>query len=446
MSMPGRPRGGPAWLAIALALALGACAAPQAPEQPRVAATPQVLIAWYSLDGAREQALLDLVDRWNLTNPWGITVAPERRATAALHQGVLDGIPGAALPALMLVSPMQAAVYDQRGALAPLNAYLSDAPPGAGWSAADRADLYPFVASAGRSADGDVIGVPFGGVARVMFINRDWLKALGADQAPADWDQFAAACAAAADRTQGTLCFGANAGSAVFTEWLLAHGGRPVAGSANVMQIATPAGYQAIGRLAGLARANQAYRATTDQQSQDDFAAGRVLMAFDWSDRLADYRNAVEQRDNFDWGIGLLPASGSAPATPMRAPLWVVARSTPDRQLAAWLFVRWLLDPGQTAEWAMRTGELPARASAMNDEAARAGADPLFPAVLQAIAPAAQPEPLIGGWGCIQSVLSAALRDILDGKPVTETLQIAQFTAQSEVDFDCSLQSQQDAR
>jgi hypothetical protein len=53
---------------------------------------------------------------------------------------------------------------------------------------------------------------------------------------------------------------------------------------------------------------------------------------------------------------------------------------------------------------------------------------------------------LIGGWGCIQSVLAAGLRDILDGKPVTDTLQIAQFTAQSEVDFDCSLQSPQGAR
>ncbi len=182
---PGQVRG--LAVALALAIALGACAA--TPIQGKV------LIAWHSLDGQHEQALLDLVDRWNRDNEWGITVAPERRDVASLHQGVLNGIPSGALPALMLVSPMQAAVYDQRGALAPLNAYLSDDAPGIGWTAADRADLYPFVMSAGRSPGGDVIGVPFGGAARMMFLNRDWLKSLGADQAPADWDQFAAACA-----------------------------------------------------------------------------------------------------------------------------------------------------------------------------------------------------------------------------------------------------------
>ena len=42
----------------------------------------------------------------------------------------------------------------------------------------------------------------------------------------------------------------------------------------------------------------------------------------------------------------------------------VLLKSIPQRQLAAWLFVRWLSEPPQTARWAIATGGLPLRRSA----------------------------------------------------------------------------------
>jgi ABC-type glycerol-3-phosphate transport system substrate-binding protein len=192
-------------------------------------------------------------------------------------------------------------------------------------------------------------------------------------------------------------------------------------------------------------RAGQAYRATTRAQSRDDLASGRVLFAFDWSDQMADIAAAIKARAGFDWDVGLLPSTNGQPATAYQAPLWVIPQVPPNRnpgrEKAAWLFVRWLLDGPQTSQWAARTGELPARASAINTlvtgeqqlDEARTG-------VLRHIATVARAQPAVSGWGCVENVLSDGLRQIFDGKPVTETLQLVQATGQSELNFDCSLQ------
>jgi len=432
------------WLlifAVAVSLAAGAPACAPAPPGG------QVIILWHSLTGHRERALLDLIDRWNRNNPDGSVVAPERRDLSDLHAGVLNGAARNALPHLLLVSPAQAAVYHQRGLLAPLDAYMSSDDPTIGWSAADRSDLYPFIFTAGRTTgpDSATIGIPFGGVARVMFSNLDWLQSINLDTMPADWEQFDAACAGATDRSRGTLCFGADTSSAVFEEWLYAHGGSLMAQDEEAMQLLTPAASQALDRLSAYMRNNQAYRVNSQRQSRDDFTAGRILFAFDWSNQVGLYRDLIRERANFAWDIGLLPATLPERGTAFRAPLWVVTKagrmpSDDARQLAAWRFIRWLTDAAQTAKWAIETGELPARVSAINVMAGQASVDSSTALLLKTIAPAARPEPLIGGWGCIQGVLAGSLRQVFDGQPVTDTLQVAQSTAQQQIDFDCSLQ------
>ena len=126
----------------------------------------------------------------------------------------------------------------------------------------------------------------------------------------------------------------------------------------------------------------------------------------------------------------------------MQNALWVFLKSADgnaQREEASWKFVKWLLDEAQTAEWASETGELPARASALARLAANPTVDPLFISAAQTLAPIAQPEPLISGWGCVQSALSAGMRTLFESKPITETVQAMQLGAQSQLGFDCTL-------
>jgi ABC-type glycerol-3-phosphate transport system substrate-binding protein len=397
---------------------------------------------WHTLSGTKEQAFLNLVDDWNRTNSYGITVVPERRDTSALNSSVQQGIDHQALPSLMLVSAAQAAAYYQKGILTPLDTYIDDT--ASGWGVSDRTDLYPYILKAGVNANGQIIGIPYGGAVRLMFFNRDWLKTINLDDAPSTWDEFTTACSSATDHTKGTLCFGIDTNATAFEQWLYAHGGQVTTDNLSVLQISTPSALEAINQLAMFVHTNQTYRVTTRQQSRDDFASSRVLFTFDWSDQLNDVSAAVKQRGDFDWGVGLLPSTeGRSRMTKLLAPLWVITR-TPgspnlDREKAAWLFVRWLMDGPQTVRWATQTGELPARLSAM--KTLNSGAtDTAQATILRDIAPLARPEPLVSGLNCVENVLSGAIRQVFDGQSVTETLQLAQTTGQTQLNVDCSAQ------
>ena len=436
------------WVLVVCAL-VASCS--QAPSGAR----GQVLVAWHTLNGLKEQALLNLVDEWNRTNPYNITVVPERHDPTTLNSSVQQGIAQRALPALMLVSTVQAASYYRQGILTPLDRFITDSSggnyPGSGWDASDRADLYPFILTAGVTSNGETVGIPFGGIVRLVYYNRDWLKPIGLDNSPATWDQFNTACGSATDRTKGTLCFGVDPSATTFEQWLLAFGGQVTTDNLNVLQIATPAALDAMNHLSDYVRSNQAYRVTTSSQSRDDFASSRVLFMFGWSDQLGAVSADIKQRGDFDWGVGLLPAiEGRPQTTNLRAPLWVIAR-TPgvqnlDREQAAWLFLHWLLDKSQTAQWAAQTGELPARASALQELLAMNGSTagtiltPNETTVLKTVAPLARPEPLVSGWACVQNTLSDAMRLVFDGQPVTDTLQLAQAKAQAQLNTDCSPQ------
>ena len=427
-----------ALILLVICLLLASCV------QPAVGPRGQILVAWHSLTGSKERALLELIDQWNQTNPDGITVVPERRAAPSLNSSIVEGIAKNALPALALVPSAQAAVYNQKGALAPMNALIDDGSALVGWGANDRADLYPFVMKAGQTPNGGVVGIPFGGTLRLMLYNRDWLKTLNLDESPADWDHFTQACAAATDRAKGSLCFGADPNSVTFEQWLFAHGGHTTTDDMSVLQVSTPAALAAMNHLSDLVHANLAYRVTSPQQSRDDFSTSRVLFAFDWSDGLDDIAAAVKLHADFDWGVSLLPSDGQPTNTKYRAPLWVILRqqskADPAREKAAWLFIRWLTAKEQTAQWTARTGELPARLSATKILNARQSLDANHLAVLQTIAPLARPEPMIRGWKCVENVLSTSVRQIFEGKTVTETLQLAQATGQPVLNQDCTTQ------
>ena len=310
-----------------------------------------------------------------------------------------------------------------------------------GWDASDRADLYPFMLSAGRTPQGRLVGVPMGGSARFLIANRDWLANMNQQQAPADWEQFDKDCNSATDRFAGTLCFGIVLNRILFEEWTAAQGAPAYSSATQSLQIASAGVASAIDKLVTYLQNGIAYRVPAQQRAIEDFAAARVLLTNDWSTRLNSYAEIIPDRANFGYEVSTLPASaGDNPVSMFAAPLWVLPRGNPERASAAWHFINWITDGAQTAQWARETDELPARASAIND----LNLDPAQPldaghaALLQRVAPSAIASPLYAGWPCVQEELQNALRLIFDNQSITETLTLAQARAQDVLNTDCS--------
>ena len=410
-----------------------------------------VLPMWHSLQGVQARVLLQLVDRWNQSNPDGIVVVPEYRPAMTMHAELVGTSTNTRtsvrnrerLPSLMLVSPMQAATYARENLLATLDKFVSDEASGASLSPPDISDLYPFVLNAGRTAQGNLIGAPMGGRVRMMLYNRDWLKSAGFDGPPTTWIQMSDMCNIAANSTRGTLCFAVAEDHTTLEDWLLASGTRLVSSDGSLMQANVPGALDVMNRLVQFLEQRQVYRVINTTKSREDFAAGLTPFAFDWSDAIDLYQADIKQRANFDWDATTLPGANGVgqPADVMyESNLWVVSSqpigdSGPNRELASWKFMRWLLDTPQTVEWARTTGDLPARKSAR----AQLEENPVRATVLEQVTNGARPVPLLSGWGCVRKTMGSGIRNILDGHLVTETLRTVQLTAQSELGFDCAL-------
>lgn len=414
-------------------LVLTSCAS----VQPR-----RVIVAWHTLSGVRERAFLRLVDRWNQTNRDGIVIVPERREPVAQHRALLAGATTGILPDLALVQPAEAALYAQRGLLAVLDFFISGDDPTMAWDAADRADLFPFVQQAGRTPQGQLVGVPFGGVLHVLLVNRDWMSSLGQAEMPSDWETFSKLCDGATDRIAATACFSFDPNAPLAIEdWLYAYGAPVYDPVTRQLRIASPEAASAIEALLGYLQSGRAYLAISPERSRDDFVVARMLLVSVSTDQLDDVARTVRDRANFGLDAGTFPSVTNAPVASIRAPLWAVLKRTTDRERAAWKFINWLLATEQTAQWAIETAEIPARIStlAVMGLSPEQPLDALRMGVLRRVAPVARPAPLLSGWPCVQSELSNAMRQVIEGRMLEETLLLAQTRAQELLDADCTL-------
>jgi ABC-type glycerol-3-phosphate transport system substrate-binding protein len=106
---------------------------------------------------------------------------------------------------------------------------------------------------------------------------------------------------------------------------------------------------------------------------------------------------------------------GQSPITlDVSGPAWIVLRSTPEKQLAAWLFARWFASSPQTQAWASSTGQLPLRASAARQLKQRSAENPAYVAALDLL-PFGQANPLVAYWPDVAEAATQAVLGVTAG-------------------------------
>jgi ABC-type glycerol-3-phosphate transport system substrate-binding protein len=102
----------------------------------------------------------------------------------------------------------------------------------------------------------------------------------------------------------------------------------------------------------------------------------------------------------------MIPFPGpEAQAVTVYGPSYTLLESTPERQLAAWLFVRWLLSAENQAKWVETTGTLPLRTATLDLLADYRSAHPQWDAAVQSL-PLAQGVPQRADWRTVRYVLA----------------------------------------
>ncbi len=365
------------------------------------------LQVWHAFAGPAYDVFTDQVAQFNTANEWGILVKPTGYGDyTALSDAVNAALDSGQSPELLVSLPEQTLTWAASGAVVDLNPYLGDLSWGLGKDAI--ADIPP-VFWAQDNDDGRQLSLPAQRSARFLFYNKTWAHELGFDGPPGTADEFRQqACAANAsfrkDQDPQNDGYG---GWIVDTHWqtayswLLAFGGGVMSGGAYGFR--TDPNLAAFQFVKGLFDDHCAWL-STEPTPFDSFARRSALFVSGDLAALSLEMDSMSRLKNADeWTV--IPFPGSQTSTVVAyGPSYTLLKSTPEKQLAAWLFARWLLTPENQAQWVEATGLFPLRTSLLDMVGPYRAASPQWEAAVDALS-LAQGVPPLASWRKVRYVL-----------------------------------------
>jgi ABC-type glycerol-3-phosphate transport system substrate-binding protein len=238
---------------------------------------------------------------------------------------------------------------------------------------------------------------------------------LGFEQAPQTPDQFQQqACAASrANRQDNSPDNDGTGGWIVSTQyagmggWLSAFGARVSEPGSSQYHFDTQPVQKAFTFLRGLYDQGCAWLAE-GEPPEGEFASRLGLFSTGSMLGIPYQKQAFQQANNPDqWTVIPFPSPSGKAAIEVYGSYYVALPSTPEKQLAAWLLLKWLEAPENQAALIQAGGGFPASASAAQALKSYGTAHPQWAAALDLL-PQANPEPARPSWATVRWALSDA--------------------------------------
>ncbi len=389
----------------------------------------QEVVLWHSYTGDLRDALLAQVDEFNATNPWHIVIVPEYHGTSTqLNRELQQAVKAGTLPDLVILEP--SSVWTLGEAVAPMQSYVDD--PRFGLNSQDLKDIYPAMLDMARDPkDKTLMSFPLGGEGVVLVYNADRLATQNYFTPPNSWPLFKEVCEAmtrdiTGDNRVDVYGFGFEPRADFATAWLNSRGGSFISDDGRHTTFNSEEGVHTLTTLQDTAKSGCVYR--SGGEAIHDFARGKVAMIFAKTTQLPEIFDAVEASGGFRWSVSPVPYGKRDPTLTIGGPAWVMLKSTPAKQLAAWLFVRWFAEMPQAVRWSQLTGLLPLRQSAglglVDQFASNAGLKVAFD-----LLSVARAQPDIPQWDSIAELLVHAVNATVDGNDPAQMLNEAARSA-----------------
>jgi ABC-type glycerol-3-phosphate transport system substrate-binding protein len=431
----------------AVAAILVAACAPGAPAGPAAAPTaaptteadialsgPVTVTIWHNQTGILAKGFNDLIDEFNKTNGKGITVKGEDQSNGAsytgLYQKMLGAINAQAMPEMVVAVENQVADYAKAGVVVELDQYMNSAKNGL--SKDSLADIYkPYLDANKYPQYGNkTLSWPFIKSLEVLYRNDDLAKEVGATAPAKTWEELEkqAASAKKTDASGKVVRWGmATLSIDTFLGSVLNKGGVIVKPDLSAVGFDGKEGL------------------STLQMEERGINEGWMYIpkGFDWQDRFAEgnllYVGATSTSIGFiidtlkgkplNWSVMPWPDGGGSARGIQFGGVVAITKSTAQKQLASWEFLKWFTDTKQTSRWAALSGYMPVRQSAAKEQVVtdyftkRPQSKQAFDLI-----PLSQAGPSIRGYQDIRDAVSEALTKITTKKDTAQNALTAAGT------------------
>lgn len=362
---------------------------------------------WHPWYGVPASLFDSQVAEFNRANAWGILV----RATGfqnytELYEGASEALNGPDRPDVVVGLPEYAVEWHAQGTVVDLNPYLSD--PVFGLGSAEIAD-FPSVFWEQDQVGDTRLGMPAQRTARLLLYNQTWASELGYENPPASATEFREqACKAnlsmradADPQNDGRGGWLIDTHPITALSWLLAFGGG--AQDNGSFRFLTPQNIEATRFVKGLSDDGCAWK-TQSVEPLTRFVDRSALFATASLDDLPDLARAFASAGSLDqWTVLPFPgAEGSVLV--VYGSTYILFDSDDPNQLAAWLFVRWLLSPENQADWVNSAGLFPLQASTMDLLTDYSAGHPAWAAAVDLL-PQGRTTPELAAWRTVRVAL-----------------------------------------
>ncbi|MFW5685655.1 MAG: extracellular solute-binding protein, partial [Spirochaetota bacterium] len=327
------------------------------------------------------------------------------------------------VPSLVVAYQNQAAGYQVANGLVDLNPYVEH--PEYGIDNPDDFFTGFYLQDINAQFGGARLGFPPNRSAEMMYYNQTWLEELGFDGPPSTWEEFAEMAAAATDDTAGTYGYALRTDASNVFAQVISRGGTIVLPEGAGYQFNTPELRDSMEFMVSLYEDGYARKIAERYGDQTDFGNRRVLFTMGSTSGLPFYEQAVDAGEggSFEWSVAPIPYTTSEPQINIYGASVSVPRTTPEEQLAAWLFLRYFSTPEVQAEWVRISNYFPVRSSVAEGLDSYFRDNPRFEDAFTILQTSnTQAEPPYAGYDEVRDLMEATFNAIIDGADIEESL------------------------
>jgi multiple sugar transport system substrate-binding protein len=401
---------------------------PESPD-PWVEVDPsgQTVTFWHQYTGETQAVLDEIINEFNATNKWGITVVPENKGSYGdIFLNLLPVLGTETTPNMVTAYQYHAAADYQAGGLVDINSLVESSKWGL--TPQEKEDFFTgiFQQDIFSVFDGVRLGFPIQRSSDVLYYNADWLAELGFDGPPASPEEFKQmACAASTpyskSNAENSLGYYFYLDATRFSSWVFAFGGNIFDEDTNRFNYSSNEVEAVLTFMLDLTDDGCAVPILDRDQAQEAFSNGSLLFMVDSSFHIPSVSEDVEAGPKFDWGVTAIPSSSGEPVQNVFGASISIPASTPQAELATWIFIKYFTSPEVQARWVQTSGYLPVRASTADYLSDYFADHPNYQAAFNLL-PYGICEPSVPGYDFIQQEVELAVEAILGGAEMSETL------------------------
>ena len=380
---------------------------------------------WHQHTKAREEALASIVDQFHKSNGMNITVNAEYAGGYSdIYNKMITAISGGAMPEMVVAYQNQAAAYWLGGGLVDLQPYVDSPKWGIGEAMSDYFEGY-VNADVSAQFDGARLGFPPNRSLEVVMYNVTWLKELGYDAPPATWEAFYEVCKKATDKANDKYGYAVRTDASNMFAQVISRGGDIAKADGSGYQFNTPELKASMEFMQKLYEDGYGIKIAESYGDQTDFGNRKILFMMGSTSGLPYIDSAVMESSAgaFEWNVMVMPHTTAKPAMDVYGASVSVTKSTPEKQLAAWLFLKHMTEPGPQAEWVRASNYFPVRKSTADGLGPYFEKNPKYKSAYDILLSSdLKAEPPYAGYDEVRDAMSSAFNAILDGADVAKTL------------------------